>query len=868
MSSSERPLILSIDDSRDTLNLIERFLASSGYDVITADSGLMGLEMVAKARPDLILLDVMMPKVDGYQICERLQKKEETAYIPVIFVTALEEEQNKARAFSVGAVDYLVKPIKKDILVDKVRAHMKTKARWEGLHDNLRPSDTGMVLPDFGAFKGFLVDRLDLSTEQRNNLASLSPSHIYGLSSQLGTTNAEVARYIAEFLSLPHVPYVNPEQVQLGVIPTPFCRSKSVVAVSDGSAEPAFILSNPFDWGLLENLKKSAGLSKTSKLMVSDPESIELLFRSGAEISPQAVGSAAGAMETVRPTAGAAAGLPESEVNTHPMVFITNNILNKAMSARASDIHIEPKETNSVVRFRIDGDLKEVFTLKKDTGVKLISRFKVLAGLDIAEKRKPQDGAFSTIINDTHFNVRVASTSTPQGESMIMRLLEPSIEPKELQELGMTDKQTDAMVRMINGSAGFLLITGATGSGKTTTIYSLLHKTDFETRSLMSVEDPVEYRIAFANQQQVNVKGGVTFEALLKSAVRQDPDILFMGEIRDSFSAKTAVDFASTGHLTISTLHTSNATTAIFRLERLGLDRGIMADTILGVVAQKLMRRLCPHCKEIVPISKKEIAMLSPFAHVLPEQVAHPVGCPKCDDMGYRGREGVYEVLEFDRDICEMVRASRPIAEIRAFARNRGNYLMSHHAVDKVKDFIVSPKDAYESVLIEDIKLKKPEPRQMASHAVPPERNKADGKSILVVDDDKDTRKLIGLILKNRGYRVTFSEDGIDALLSLDKKPFDLVLCDVNMPNLDGFKLLEMMNQKGLKAPVIFLTARDATGDKERGVELGAMDYIQKPIQKEILLLRVKGVLETLKKSGRVHAEPSGQKSGIVMDAA
>lgn len=493
--------------------------------------------------------------------------------------------------------------------------------------------------------------------------------------------------------------------------------------------------------------------------------------------------------------------------------------------------------------------MREILTLKKDTSVKLISRFKVLAGIDIGEKRKPQDGAFAAVIGNRTFNLREASTHTSNGESLVIRLLEPYAKPKELEELGMTHKQANNMTKLANRPEGLILAVGPTGSGKTTTIYSLLHKTDFETRSLISVEDPVEYRIPFVNQQQVNERAGMTFEAVLKSAVRHDPDILYMGEVRDLYSARIAMDFASTGHLTITSMHTSNATTAIFRLERLGIDRGAMADAIIAVVAQRLLKKLCPHCKKVAPISEEEREMLSPFTDVLPPQVAHPVGCGRCNNTGYYGREGIYEILEFDAEISEMARSHVPASEIRSFARKRGDYLRGDHAVEKVKDLIFAPKDVYEEVLIEDMEGKWSKPEEVVPRAEPRTAKTADRDSILIVDDDEDIRKLTVHLLQNRGYKVTVSKDGADALLSLDREHFDLILSDINMPDLDGFKLLEMMNQKRITVPVIFLTGRDSAEDEEKGLELGAMDYIKKPIQKEILLLRVKSVLQKIKKA-------------------
>ncbi len=844
MNSAAKPLILCIDDSEDMLKLIKRFLISSGYNAIAANGGLKGLEIIEKTKPNLILLDVMMPAMDGYEVCSRLQSNEETAYVPVIFVTARGEEQDKARAFAVGAVDYLVKPIQKDILIDKVRTHIKTDTRWKQLHKDAVTWDERILSADFIQFKEFLFDQLKLNSEKKYKFSNISRSKIYSLSSDMGINNNKMAQYIAEFMKLPHLAHINPEEVQVGVLPTPFCRSNHVVAVSHISDKKAFVLSNPFDLDLLDNLKKFTGLGKIPEIMISEPVNIDLLFKHETSTPIKAVSPGEDNQRIVKPITGVGAQLSESEIEAHPIVYVADSILDKAVSERASDIHLEAKETGIVVRLRIDGDLREVFALKMETGVKVISRFKVLGGLDISEKRKPQDGSFAARINNRTFNMRAASTFTPNGESLVIRLLEPYTKPRDLEELGMTRKQVDTMIGLANRAEGLILIVGPTGSGKTTTIYSLLHKTDFKIRSVVSVEDPVEYRMPFVNQQQVNERAGITFEAVLKSAMRQDPDILFLGEVRDLNSAKTAMDFASTGHLTVTSLHTSNATSAIFRLQRLQVERGAMADTIHAIVAQRLLKRLCPHCKKIVPISKEETEMLAPFTGVIPRQVAHPAGCVKCSNTGFFGREGIYEILEFDAQISEMVRSNMPISKIRSLAQKRGDSLIKDHALEKLKDFIFTAKDVYERVLVEDKKFEGAKPEKVVPQTAPPVTKTAERASILIVDDDEDIQKHAALILKNRGYKVSTSKDGIEVLLSLDKKHFDLILSDVNMPNLDGFKLLEVMNQKRIKTPVIFCTSRDGVEDEQKGLALGAIDYIKKPIQKEILLLRVKRALQ------------------------
>ncbi|NQT74033.1 MAG: Flp pilus assembly complex ATPase component TadA [Chloroflexi bacterium] len=860
--TTSESLILSIDDDGDTLQLIERLLTSANYKVITATGGSDGLRMAASSDPDLILLDVNMPEMDGYEVCERLQEDKQTASIPVVFVTGTADEQDKAKAFTLGAVDYLLKPVQKKDLLLVVSNHIDTHAKWKKLHATPIKWDDDILSFDFMEFREYLYDKLDSMAKRKSQLLTASPADIYAISSEDGIKSTTLAQHIAEFLGLPFITTINPEDIQSGVISPLFSKSHFVVPVKDDVTSQAFVISNPFDWELIETLKQFSSTREGPKLLISAPDNIARLFTYGSSTWQDDAPSTTKKSPVTKPE--------KSAMEKQPIIFIADGVVEGAMSAGASDIHIEPKESSTVVRFRVDGDLRDFTSLKKETGVQLIARFKVLGSLDLSESRKPQDGAFVEVVHGEEVNFRLSTSSTPYGESLVMRLLEPYAEVKDLRELGMTAEQAQTLKALINRHSGSILIVGPTGSGKTTTIYSVLHGIDYKARSLVSIEDPVEYRIPFANQQQVNEKAGVTFEALLKAAVRQDPDILFMGEVRDQHSAKVAMDFASTGHLTITSLHTSNATTAISRLERLGTSRGVMAEAISAISAQRLLKKLCPFCKETVPISEEEIEMLSPFTNDIPSMVAHPVGCHQCNDIGYRGREGIYEILEFTAEISGMVRNDASIAEIRSFVYSAGGYLASTHAIEKVRDLVFSPSDVYEAVLIEETELKNLKALQTSSkflqqaeevldphpHLQPDNKitvsltEGGDTASILVVEDDEDTRKLITQILEKQGYTVAYAVDGLDAMLLLDKQPFDLVLSDVNMPNLDGFKLMEIMIQKGIDTPVIFLTARESAQDEEAGLTLGAIDYLRKPINKEVLLLRVKRALRQSNKVG------------------
>jgi type IV pilus assembly protein PilB len=882
MNSPIAATILTVDDDPVNRKIIERVLIQDGYRVVEADSGLKTLEVLRDVRPDLILLDVVMPGMDGYELCAKLQENADTADIPVVFITALGEKRNRAQGFALGAVDYVTKPVQTRALAQLVAAQMQTSERWKKLREHRGARGAPA---DFVEFKRFLFDQCNLTDDTKLACADLTPIQLYTALSEQGVDEGQVALSIANFTRFPYLPFVEPEDVQMGVLPPPFAKANLAVAINrDGKY--MFALSNPFDRGLIEALTKFSGLGDQFALAITAPRNVRALFNASSTVHQEQAqaptNSAAAAREGFRPnqtntpkqsspvinrapaTSGfsaAAASNPtvaqlddlsrDTMLETESVLRLADRLLARAVSERASDIHIEPKRHDSVLRLRIDGDMREVSTMKKDASLMLVSRLKALAGMDIAERRRPQDGACEVKIDGRSFKLRMATTSTPDGESLIIRLLEPSGGAKELIDLGMTEQQSRDLTAAARSTQGLILIVGPTGSGKTTTIFSVLSHLDTQSRSLVSVEDPVEYRIPFANQQQVNEKAGINFESLLKSAMRQDPDILFLGEIRDSFSGKASMDFASTGHLTISTLHTSNATSAIFRLERLGVTRTMMADSILCVVAQRLLKKLCSYCKDILPITQKEVDRLAPFARHLPPEVAHPVGCPKCNQSGYSGREGIYEIVKFDGEVAEMIHANKPAAAIREFAYKRGDYLIGHHAAEKVSQMLISADDAYQKVLAEEgtpqtesaAATSSPAGLDKAKETARPANQEISQTAILLVEDDKDNQALIRRYLEGQGYAVTIADDGIDALMQLGRTKFDLILSDVNMPNLDGFKLVEAAKQKKVDTPIVMLTAETDEASELKGFELGVTAYLRKPIKKELFLLRIKKIL-------------------------
>ncbi|MDO8963816.1 MAG: ATPase, T2SS/T4P/T4SS family [Coriobacteriia bacterium] len=872
--------ILSIDDDPDIRDLIELTVAGAGYGVESAPDGAAGLARARANPPALILLDVMMPHMDGYEVCRQLQADCELSAIPVVFLTALGEEHDKAKAFALGAVDYMTKPFRPAELIDVIRMHLLTAVRWQELTCAELDWTERLAPSDFVAFREHLLARVGGDTGMRELITTMRSEEMYAVGQKTGVSQPEMGQMLADFLKVPRVTAIDPKDIDLGALPTPFCRKNLVVPIREGESH-GLVVANPFNWELLETIRNFSG-GRNLNLSIAEPRVIMALLTGAQEAEEES--SEPGDAEPVHsfsdPSMGTAnlrKAAEDAEIDTTdtgPVTYIANNMIVAAVQQKASDIHIEPKENNTVVRFRVDGDLRDFVTLKRTTAAMLISRLKALAGLDIAERRKPQDGSLEADVAGGRYKLRLATTSTPEGESLIMRLLEVTAEAKPLTELGLTENQSDQLHGFAQRSNGLILIVGMTGSGKTTTIYSLISSIDGRRRSVLTIEDPVEYRITFANQQQVNEKAGVTFESLLRSVVRQDPDVLFLGEIRDTYSARMAMDFASTGHLTITTLHTTNATTAVFRLERLGVTRDVMGEALLCIIAQRLIKRLCPHCRSVDPITEEERAWLAPFTSDVPEQVAHPVGCIACSGTGYAGREAVDEVIDFDPEIQEMVRSGAPVSEIRSFQRKRGDYLMYDHAIEKVRAFTFSPADVFERILTEELAAMqsdsaraattaaadavwhidapelpatpRPAPRSPAVSGGPasePASVRAIAARILLAEDDEDARAYVRRMLERAGYDVTCAIDGGAALVALGGSHFDLIIADVQMPTLDGFALLEVVSQQPIPTPVIMLTGSDTPEDEARGLALGAADFIHKPVRQDVLLARVQRVI-------------------------
>jgi len=379
-----------------------------------------------------------------------------------------------------------------------------------------------------------------------------------------------------------------------------------------------------------------------------------------------------------------------------PAVSVVNQVLIKASTVGASDIHFEPYENEAVVRLRMDGLLHDILRIPASTYQSVVSRIKVMSSLNVAERRVPQDGRIHVRIGRRDLDVRVSVVPTVFGERVVLRLLDKSGSLLTMEQLGLAESDMEKVERLVKKPYGIVLVTGPTGAGKSTTLYAMLLRVRDPRKNIITIEDPVEYQIKGISQIQVNPKVGLTFASGLRSVLRQDPDIIMVGEIRDAETAEISVHAALTGHLVLSTLHTNDAPSAITRLTDMGIEPFLLASSLEGVIAQRLVRRVCNGCKEAYEPDEEELKELGMEGY---EGVFYRGrGCEACLGTGYRGRVGVFEVLELCDELKTLITKTQDSNEIRRLAREKGYRTMMEDGVEKVKKGITTSGELLSAV--------------------------------------------------------------------------------------------------------------------------------------------------------------------------
>ncbi len=481
------------------------------------------------------------------------------------------------------------------------------------------------------------------------------------LSIELGVKAVDLSNVIVE----PEVANLIPESVVRKFKVLPLFREGNNLTVA---------MADPTDIRIIDELHRETGLM-IEPVLASEMEIVRAI--------DQTYGTADTIYEIVKSIDERKILSAKDAGEEAPIVKLTNLIIVQAIRDRASDIHIEPEEKMVRVRYRIDGVLHRVLSLPKFLQMPITSRIKIMSDLDIAERRLPQDGRIKMEVGNKSVDLRVSLQPTLHGENIVMRILDKSSIMIGIENLGFSERDLNTFLELIHRPYGMILVTGPTGSGKTTTLYSALNRLNTEDRNIMTMEDPIEYQLPLVRQTQVNPQIGLTFAAGLRAILRQDPDIVMVGEIRDLETAEIAVHAALTGHLVFSTLHTNDAPSAFTRLIDMGVEPFLVSSSVIGVIAQRLVRVICENCKEAykpTPASIKELG-LPPNKEI---KLYHGKGCSLCKGTGYKGRTGIYSVLKVSPKIQELVVSRAPAGEIDKVARSEGMKTLREDCLDKV----------------------------------------------------------------------------------------------------------------------------------------------------------------------------------------
>ncbi len=484
---------------------------------------------------------------------------------------------------------------------------------------------------------------------------------------------------------------IQPEALRL--VPEDMTRKYTFVPLEVVNDSLTVVMAYPDDIRAIRDIRAHTGMRVEVALGVpSDIErAIDINYRSSGEIEKQV-------SQFTKPLDEEAPVTSKAIAKT-PIAQSLDLLIQQAVRDRASDVHLEPNEKNLRVRYRIDGILQEMFSLPLNAHVPLLSRIKILAEMNIAEQRRPQDGQFSAKVGNRDVDIRAATMATAYGERVTLRILDKSLSLFTLSELGFRPETLKTYRALLKSPFGMILVGGPTGSGKTTTLYASLSELDRNANNILTIEDPIEYRFPDISQTQVNFKAGITYASGLRAIVRHDPDIILVGEIRDKDTAATAVQAALTGHLVFASIHANDAVSMVFRLMDLGIEPYLITSTLAGLVSQRMVRRICPYCrKSFEPTMEERVAYSAEMGDEAPA-FYRGTGCKLCANTGYRGRTGLFELLVMNEAIRRSMLTNVSADDIKAEAVRRGMVTMQRDGMLKVKEGITSVNEVIRSVL-------------------------------------------------------------------------------------------------------------------------------------------------------------------------
>jgi type IV pilus assembly protein PilB len=757
----------------------------------------------------------------------------------------------------------------------------------------LKETDIGDLLVRSGAIDATGLARVR-DAQEKSGVSLGTALASLGLADEQSMIEAIAKSMRLEALGL-ELPEVPAEVVAL--LPADFCRKRTVVPLSLQGRILRLALADPMDYSTIQDAEFRSG-KRILAVVASRAQIRGLIQRVYPEETPIALDAlgnvdAQGEVE--------AAGVTEIEVldpakltkdtQMPPVVRLVNLILSGAAKNGASDIHMEPKENFLQVRYRVDGLLREVMKVPRNQSDATISRMKIISGMDIADRRRPQDGRSRLKYEGKRIDLRVSTLPTQFGEKVVIRLLDSKRAQVTMEQLGLTPENQHTFQMMLSRAQGMILVTGPTGSGKSSTLYTALNWVKSPTKNIITVEDPIEYQLDGVNQVQINTKAGVTFAAGLRSILRQDPNIILVGEIRDQETAGIALEAAQTGHLLLSTLHTNDAPGTISRLLDLGIEPFLIASAVIGILAQRLVRSPCPSCRISRPPGADAIEKAG-GASRLPANAKWMAGrgCEECRQSGCRGRIAIHELLVVNDEVRELISRRASEHAIRKAARNAGMHTLLEDGILKAAQGLTTLEDVVRVVAADDSATLKEEATKpeatsssvpggrLATHpeefeqsatriavanalheatnvpidgTLPPGsgRDNPGGplgtQRVLVVEDSPTIASVVKYFLELEGFEVLVAKDGSLGLESAKRNQPHVIVTDYNMPGMDGMAMVKALRaEAGTRdIAVLMLTSEDSVEKEAQALEAGVDDYILKPVEPRRLAARVRSVL-------------------------
>ena len=533
--------------------------------------------------------------------------------------------------------------------------------------------EQGLLAPDE------LSDALEVQREQGGRLGEILV--------QQGLIDQEVMLDVLSMqLNVPVVDVKGREisHAALTLIPEAMAREHHIIPLEVVEGRLLVAMAYPDDIGIINDIK--AMTTMRIEIGIASPaeieQTIDLNYKSSTELEQQI-----GKFEISEEQQNK--GTSENVIQT-PAAQSLFMIIKRAVQDRASDIHLEPQEGFLRVRFRIDGILHDIYSLPLSAHLPLMSRLKILGEMNIAEQRRPQDGQFATKFSGKNVDIRVATVGSLLGERATLRILDKSLPLLKLEDLGFLPEAMKELQIMLKSTYGLILVGGPTGSGKTTTLYASVNHLKHDERNIMTVEDPIEYRFSGISQIQTNARAGITFSSGLRAIVRQDPDVILIGEIRDQETAKMAIQASLTGHLVLASIHANDVVGMLFRLVDLGIDQYLISSTVVGLIAQRMIRRVCPYCRVSIEPSAEEKAAYYEYMKEDIPAIHTGKGCTLCADTGYFGRTGIFELLHMNEEIKTQISKDFGAAEIKETALKQGITTMGHDGMTKAKEGVTS----------------------------------------------------------------------------------------------------------------------------------------------------------------------------------